>query len=151
MTRPYSESATCASVAPHPTPDDKIVYVQWLDSCMCHEQVDSDRLPTPSVIHTVGWLADESDEHLTVVREQNPHPDSYRWRSSVSIPRFAVVSIQYLAVPAQTPRRLPCPMHNCKIHDAEGRLIQGDPLLVDHLEGNKRWRDRYRRAVARGT
>lgn len=72
------------------------VFVQWLDSCVLHGQVDAKDLPTPSTLETVGWLSFHGSDHIVVSRDHSPSPDSYSWRSSVAIPHVHIVKIQYL-------------------------------------------------------
>ncbi|MHB1950219.1 MAG: hypothetical protein ACYCQK_01940 [Acidiferrobacteraceae bacterium] len=73
------------------------VYVRWLDSCVQHGQVDTDDLPWPSTLETVGWLSFEGPSHIVVSRDHSPDPDSYSWRSSVAIPRAHVLHMERLA------------------------------------------------------
>lgn len=67
------------------------VYVRWLDSSMQHSQVDGEDLPSPSLMQTIGWLAETNNDYIVVARDTNVDPSSYRWRSSLAIPKSAIV------------------------------------------------------------
>ena len=68
----------------------KVVHVEWVDSSMLHEQ--SDDLPTPTRIISVGWLAKEDEEYIVVVRDWHQDPQSYKWRGACAIPRRSIIS-----------------------------------------------------------
>ncbi len=67
------------------------VQVTWRDSALINEQ--SDNLPTVNTVISVGWLAEEDDDHIVVVRDYHTNPDSYRWRGACAIPKFAITSM----------------------------------------------------------
>jgi hypothetical protein len=77
-------------------PELRVVRVRWLDSCVLHDQVDGENLPTPSELETVGWLSKQTDNYIVVSRDYSPAEDSYSWRSNLAIPTEHVQELMFL-------------------------------------------------------
>ena len=67
----------------------KVKLIHWVDSSMIHEQTDY--LPRPQEIHSVGWVATENDNHIMLVRDHHWGPNSDPWRGSIAIPRSCIL------------------------------------------------------------
>lgn len=78
----------------------RMVLVRWLDSCMLHSQVDGEDLPAPSEMRSVGWLSLEEKDYVVVSRDRAPE-GSYAWRSSLAIPRQAIIELVTLTRPVE--------------------------------------------------
>lgn len=64
--------------------------VRWIDSCLQNGQVDSDDFPQPVVITSVGFVVEETDEYVTLARDDMSHEGDYR--GLCAIPKIAVQS-----------------------------------------------------------
>jgi hypothetical protein len=64
--------------------------VRWIDSSLQNGQVDKDDFPKPVVITSVGFVVDETDEYVTLARDDMGHDGDYR--GLCSIPKIAVLS-----------------------------------------------------------
>lgn len=60
--------------------------VQWIDSHLEVYQVPAGDLPTPALIWSVGYIAAETADYLTLAREQI----GKEWRGVVSIPKECI-------------------------------------------------------------
>lgn len=78
-----------------------ICYVRWIDSVILNEQIYPHEVPKPVEIHSVGWVAEETEEHITLTREIMDDGD---YRSCVSIPKVAVREVKTLPHPADQGR-----------------------------------------------
>lgn len=65
--------------------------VRWIDSPIVNEQ--SDDLPKPTVIESVGWLVEETDDYVVIVRDHHTNSDGYRYRGACAIPRSAILAL----------------------------------------------------------
>jgi predicted DNA-binding transcriptional regulator AlpA len=63
--------------------------VRWIDSSLQNGQVDRHDFPKPEVITSVGFVVDETDEYVTLARDDMGHDGDYR--GLVSIPKIAVL------------------------------------------------------------
>lgn len=63
--------------------------VRWIDSSLQNDQVDSDDFPKPVVITSVGFVVDETDEYVTLARDDMGHDGNYR--GLCAIPKIAVL------------------------------------------------------------
>lgn len=62
--------------------------VRWLDSSLQNGQVDKYNFPKPEVIVTIGFLVDETDEYVTVARDDMGNGD---YRGLCCIPKISVL------------------------------------------------------------
>jgi len=76
---------------------ERLVRVVWLDSQHDIGQVDTEDLPNPSQLVSVGHLSAEDEAHVVVSRDRSPGPHSFEWRANLAIPRSAIVSIEALS------------------------------------------------------
>lgn len=67
----------------------KVIVVHWLDSCMCHAQVDSSEFPTPTTIRSVGFVVAETKKYITLARDT--HMSNGDSRGLLSIPKCSVL------------------------------------------------------------
>jgi hypothetical protein len=61
--------------------------VRWIDSSLQNGQVDKDDFPRPVVITSVGFVVAETDEYVTIARDDMGDGD---YRGLCSIPKIAV-------------------------------------------------------------
>lgn len=61
--------------------------VLWVDSAIQNGQVDRYEYPKPELIRSVGWLVEETSEHLLIARDD--HKDD-EYRGLLSIPKECV-------------------------------------------------------------
>ena len=71
----------------------KIRMVRWVDSCMCHAQVDASEFPTPVKIVSVGIVVAETKRYITLSRDLHADGDC---RSLICIPRCSVLKVKVL-------------------------------------------------------
>ena len=78
----------------------RLVLVEWIDA-VYHDLWESldDLGPIDMRVRSVGWLAAETPEYLTVV----PHQQSNQTRGGISIPTKTVVRIRDLAESVEKP------------------------------------------------
>jgi len=67
----------------------KVRVIKWLDSCMCHAQVDESDYPTPSVLVSAGFVVKETAEYVTLARDT--HLNDGDCRGLICIPRIAIL------------------------------------------------------------
>ncbi len=63
--------------------------IEWVDSSLQNGQVDSDDFPKPTTIMSVGFIVDETDEYITIARDDMGNGD---FRGLCSIPKFAITT-----------------------------------------------------------
>ena len=62
--------------------------VRWTDSSLQNVQVDRDDFPRPEVIVSVGYVVEETDEYVTLARDDMGNGD---YRGLLCIPKIAVL------------------------------------------------------------
>ena len=72
----------------------RIERITWIDSHLEVYQVSADELPTPEIIESVGYVAAETGDYVTLARERI----GTDWRGVVSIPKECVRSRERLVV-----------------------------------------------------
>ena len=72
----------------------RVAIVEWIDSCRRDDQ--SDDLPSPTLIRSVGWLAHRSKRYVVLVRDQHTDESSYEWRGALAIPRECIRKVRVL-------------------------------------------------------
>lgn len=63
--------------------------VRWIDSSLQNGQVDRHDFPKPELITSVGFVVEETDEHITLARDDMNNGD---YRGLCCIPKIAVLS-----------------------------------------------------------
>lgn len=61
--------------------------VRWIDSSLQNGQVDKDDFPKPVTITSVGFIVDETEEYITLARDDMGDGD---YRGLCSIPRICI-------------------------------------------------------------
>lgn len=69
----------------------RIAFIEWVDSSIQNGQVDRSDYPVPEVIRSTGWLVAETDEHVTIARD-DMKDDEYR--GLLCIPRECLRSLR---------------------------------------------------------
>lgn len=67
---------------------EKIKTVRWIDSSLQNWQVDSREFPKPSTIISIGFIVDETDEYITLARDDMGDGD---YRGLCCIPKNAII------------------------------------------------------------
>jgi hypothetical protein len=66
----------------------EIKNIRWIDSTLQDGQVDHRYFPKPSIITTVGFVVDETDEYITFARDDMGDGD---FRGLCCIPKLAIL------------------------------------------------------------
>jgi hypothetical protein len=77
------------------------VCVLWRDAAGEDRRCNSHELPdlTPLLLHSVGWLVADEQEHITLVMDWWENADrTVTWRNWLAIPRSCVVAIEPLGL-----------------------------------------------------
>lgn len=61
--------------------------IEWLDSCVQDVQVSHHNFPKPMVVTSVGFVVEETEEYITISRDDMGNGE---FRGLVSIPRIAI-------------------------------------------------------------
>lgn len=70
---------------------EKIVLVEWVDSCEPDPNTDTDEIPEPQTIYQAGFLVRERSEYITIAGAMKPELGTMDYL--ISIPRSAVKQI----------------------------------------------------------
>lgn len=62
--------------------------VRWIDSSLIDGQVDHRYFPKPAIIVTIGFVVDETDEYITLARDDMGDGD---YRGLCCIPKIALL------------------------------------------------------------
>ena len=84
-----SESEDVDALAAMTSSGAEIRVVMWIDSSLQNGQVDASEFPKPVTITSVGFVVEETDDHLVLARDDMGHDGDYR--GLCAIPKVALV------------------------------------------------------------
>lgn len=68
----------------------RIGVVEWIDSSVQNGQVGKEDVPKPEIICSAGWLVEETDEYVTLARDDMTRENPGDYRGLVCIPRESI-------------------------------------------------------------
>lgn len=72
--------------------EQRFVKVLWLDACSCDEWTETDKLPAPIPVTSMGWMAKEEEDYI-VLAASHYGEEVDVWGQTITIPSGMIVKM----------------------------------------------------------